>query len=51
LIPDNLVGVSLKVEQIKEMNAKLIEVFEAARQKVPNDPELLVLHKEFLLTS
>jgi len=40
IIPENLIGKSLNVEEIKDMNARILERFEAAKALNPTDPEL-----------
>jgi peroxin-5 len=40
IIPENLVGKSINMEDIKAMNGRLIEHFEKARSVNPQDPEL-----------
>jgi len=40
IIPENLIGQSLDIQQIKEMNGRLLERFEAAKQINPSDSEL-----------
>ena len=36
-----MIGASLKIEDIKNINTRLIENFEQARHKISNDPDLL----------
>lgn len=40
VIPENVVGKSINMEDIKAMNARLIEYFEKGRAANPQDPEL-----------
>lgn len=43
LINEQALTGELTVEQIKDINTRLIDLFELARQKNQNDPDLLVL--------
>jgi len=43
IIPDEITNQpTYKVEEIKNMNMKMIDLFEAAMRSEPNDPELMV---------
>ena len=44
IIPDEITNQpTYKVEEIKAMNSRMIELFEAAMRAEPNDPELMVM--------
>jgi hypothetical protein len=43
IIPDEITNqITYKVEEIKAMNSRMIDLFEAAMRVEPNDPELMV---------
>lgn len=43
IIPQNRLYDDFKIEEIKEMNANMLKMFQDARNLHPNDPELLVI--------
>ena len=43
IIPQNRLYDDFKIEEIKEMNANMLKMFQDARNLHPDDPELLVI--------